>query len=453
MATLQKRTGWQEDPNRPGIYTRRPEGLEKHFAAMRDFKLHNTIASCAVVHTGLPQLEERLRSAWKMLRMTCPSIALNIEHSEHGTIYSYDTHDTSQWYAETFFVHTGIQGEQLYHRLGDVPRAQFHWLQYDNKHEFYIKLPHDYIDAIGLMHLMHVFLDLLSGTEGTYQFPPPGSEIAKLSPTFAVASGIMQEDHGELQEMNQKVVTYEPDVGCLVPAKDYELATGSQCVHRELGKESTVAIIKAAKRLNLTVSHVVHTAVALALLKVNPPAGKTTKYTPMLPVNLRDRLPPEFRGPNMPVATCFIMLHIFLTLPVSAVYTSEQFLSVARSFKAEYERLQTLPRLTNLYHPHADMLETMLKGSQKPMKILPFLSSLGVADRHLKSSYGKDLMVEDFSIRPDIMGGSQLLLWTFKSRMHLSINYTAGAYDDEMMEAWMDQVIKTLGSGLGLDLE
>ncbi len=453
MASLKDRIGWEQDPKKRGTYTRRPASHEKFFVTMRDFNLATNIAGCVVVRSTLPNLEERLPYAWRMLRMSCPSIAMTIEHSDDEYYFSYDSNeDFGQWEAETFFIHKDVNGEQLYHQLGNVPRAQLHWLEYESKHEFYIKLPHDYMDAIGLMHLTDVFLDILSkGDE--LSLPETGSEVTKLSPPFAVTSGVPQADHGELQEMVQKIAEDDAEVGCIVPVKDYQNATGAQRLVRVLSKESTVAIIEQTKRHELTVSHAFHAAMVLALLKLNPPAGESTKFTPLLPISLRNRLLPQFLGRNNAVGMYLIAMNIFLTLPVAADYDSEQIISVAKSFKAEYERLQTHPRLTNLSDPCGDMYQAALKGPKRPMKLLPFLSSLGVADQHLRSTYGKEITVEDFAIRPDIMGASQLLLWTFGNRMHLSMNYTAGAYDDEFMQAWMKEVIATLESGLEIKID
>jgi hypothetical protein len=106
-----------------------------------------------------------------------------------------------------------------------------------------------------------------------------------------------------------------------------------------------------------------------------------------------------------------------------------------------------------LYKYHADAFLNR-KGPPPTPPSGVLLSSLGVVEQYITGDYDGAVQVEKFNFGVTMMTRQMLLYpWTFKGRLHFSVNYNEAYYDAGVAEEVLTTLQNVLEKELGTKLD
>lgn len=446
--------GWKAHATEDGVYIRPVEGLED-LVSFLDSRGSSTIVSSAVsVKTSINNFEAVLRRAWVRLRNANPSLAVSVLRENNEGFLRYDANDTKEWLEETFFVHQQMTPEQMYCNTTPFKRTELHWFKGDGDHqEIYIRSIHENMDGMGVIHLTNQFLELVAASQN--EQATEKDVLLNLAPPLRIAAGVGAETYAaEGGKILQDFSAGMRENAVSLPAKHSPSSAAEPGrLDMTLSSSTTRSILKACKERGITITHAYHAALALGLMKLNPPQEGHRIHTLPILISVRDRLLPPYRGSKRPTALYTTSQFLRMAMPEPSTPQNEAFLLLARRFKDTYTDAREDVKLIAIQKALMEMTVQFLaqmKSENTTASGSPQLSSLGNLDTLLKPTYG-GLVVEKYFYGVQMRGSSQVVLWTFHGELKMAIFFDHGDFDQSFLAQLMEETRRTLLAGLGVE--
>ncbi|KAL2830812.1 hypothetical protein BDW59DRAFT_169986 [Aspergillus cavernicola] len=398
-----------------------------------------TIHSKVKVEIKLPDIESALKHAWEQARYEEPDIATFMD----GETKVYEVPDNTapqEWLDSTFIISDTIDAEGLYR---DAPRIKQATLYYLPKSTEIVLLAHHYtIDGVGALMWWHNYLSAVADPKPDITF---GNEHVRLAPSLPEVIAIGSTVPPTLEQSERAtsmLVDYTsrlPGIG--IASKVGKVPPGQcQTATYTYSPETTAAIVRACKLNGITVTSAVHAAFIRVMIKHADPESNTSRYTSAIELNLRDYL----RAPYNKSATAnyFTPLPFSVNLPASF---TELVKALGHNYRTNVRDHPEILELTGLFtQALADIVKTP-EYKAAPIPSDSLLSSLGVVEKYLRSSYSGTVVVKDFGFGLDIMlGMNSLHFYTFNDRLRLVYNYNDGYQDGAKLREYLDDMEKVL---------
>ena len=432
----------------PGRFERPFDGIERFYraSASGEGPLENlSVTAAAKIRLNVPtsDIADALRHAWKTIRHDNPQIACT-EQSDTNLYVVPDETALTTWIENTFFIVPSHTADSLLPTFTRSPSATLHYLPQSS--EVVVHCSHSRMDGIGALRLLHQLFAALAEPR-TISF---GTEPKNLSPGLFDAVGVQIDVTPEIQQTTTQLLT---TLGSSLPSLGLPKMTSNQIPgptrRRELklGIHKTHAAVKACKDLGLGVTAAVHAAVILATQQLSPPEFAGRKYTSWCLVDLR----PHCQTPYDSAAP--VALYHGAT-PTTIAPSS--FLPDARDLQSVYKQLwhpSQSNRLTGFSHFCETLASLISQSPPNPeLPSEPILSSLGVVDRYIQSSYGDTVEVNGFWMAVEILTRQvELCLWTFHDNLTLSAAFNESFYEGDYIEDFLARVWTVLLQGLNVE--
>lgn len=441
---------WKEAS--PGHFERPLDGIELWYRALGSGgaqlnREHWSVTAVAQIHLHLPADEHAvaLREAWKTLRYDHPQISCTVQ----GYMNVYEVPDETAietWLKDTFITAPSQTANSLFSTFTPSASAVMYYLPQVS--EVVIHFSHSRMDGIGALHLLHQFFKALVEPRSiTF-----GAESRNLSPGIYEATSFPTEITPEIAEAVAKMLTEFtgnlPSLGLPTIASN-QLPGPSQRRELRFSTQSTCTVMKACKDRGISVTAAVHAALINATHQLAPPELAAKKYTSWCVFDLRRYCHPPFNSAAHPVA----VYHAALI----ASMTPSSFLTNASKLQAIYKRSwdPSHSDLLGLIDPFTKGAIAML--SQPPPPNVPppadpLLSSLGVVDRYIHSTYGDKLEVKGFWLATEMLTRQvEVHVWTFQGRLTLSACFNESFYEGSFVQIFLSKIQEILYKELEIE--
>ncbi|KAL4861653.1 hypothetical protein BDV12DRAFT_207852 [Aspergillus spectabilis] len=446
---------WQEIA--PGQYQRPFDTSERLYRGIAASAAHlekqQWLVASAVQLKG-PLSTSLIQRAWTALRHKHPHIAAVADDSGSNFRYTVPTPSAlDDWTQQTFLAHPineARSAEMLESDLEPTDLFMLHYLPCSD--ELLFRAPHWRTDARGMILLQHEFLMLLAAGSVAGDFD--GSEVLRLAPPFDQVAGLSTEVTPEMGPASDAVLSVLFSGSTPASVKECLPAGTPKRPRRaaiHLPREVTAKIISASKARGQSVTTTVHAALVMAMREhVDVDDGRIMGFNPF---DVRDRLP----APWNTAAGCASLYHTGKPCSVDFVQHPD-FDAMATYLSAFYsEDLQPLfCHMIDYHRKIGDIMSVPLEDAMgMPGAARPELSSLGVIDKFLQTSYTGSVgafKVEDWWLGVQMFNRLlQMYLWTRDGRMQLGCNYNEAFYAPEFVETFLEEWKEVLIRELGIE--
>ena len=408
---------------------------------------HWTVLSLVSVRFTRPwaEFEANLRRAWIAFRYHNPALAC-LEGAGYRVYEAVDAKDTTrldQWLDESFFIHDD-HATQFLAKLAKTKFATLHCFPASN--ELLLQCSHIHADGRGMAMFWHEFLSLVAHPPAVH-FGDEGKNLSLLQDDI-LGWPTLPNIIAEQQQFSKQVLdSFKNTDPIRLPIDHYD-QTPLHTFRAEvkLSPDETAAVLSACKKRGVTVTVAWHAAVMLTIQDIQRQTTgiKRERYSSSIQVDMRRFFPPDF--PTRDHAIMAYNSCILFNVKV------DDFISTLERLKPIYEDIASghskqLQASTPLIHELSLRLSNGL-----PKSSTSNLSSLGILDKYVKTSYGDDLEVEDVWIHQTLMSAeSQMCLWTWRERLVLSgsANWAFHAPEDvtKLLLAIGERLMKELDIG------
>jgi len=448
-------------------------------------------------------VEKALRHAWLRLRYDHPTIASYVEYDavQDKWIKTYDAlHPDSsgdqpeQWLQATFVpVVSSNSGLEWCNSDPVAPKFPTLFIiaptDVDGeegstlRRDLVIRSPHDVMDGIGTLQLLHNLLTHASQAfmqPNSWSPPLPGSECENLSPPLRIAAAIPPILTLDKQDRLQNIIARNASLrkeaevltlpfkhGIMVPGKHQRIA-------HELAASDTARVLEACKLIGATVTHVYHAAVAISLrdIQVRGTASRQARYISYALVNERPRCFGDYGTTKHAAAVYHSVSGESLTLDLTIPSVTEkggsnqeqlqaEFLSLVEQVRDFYFNIRESPddlalapsfwsmAIPHLANPTSAPHETPVPPPNDSPSVS--LSSMGVVDKLITPQHGPFQMDNPWVTGEELGTGLGVFLGTWEGKLHLSAAYNDAWHDKEEVDELLKHCQGVVWKGLGLD--
>lgn len=450
-------------PASPRVYTQTYDSFQ---TVLKNFKIDQAesdrdilpFASYIKVRCTLPDIEARLRKAWKAARYHNPGLA--VELGQHYKTYQVPSlEEVDIWLWTTFRVHQDSCARDVVEQFQHAARPVLHW--FPRTQELLLICHHFYSDARGAWHFWELLLDLavepedVSFGEEGINLPLARDDLLGLPsyptlPSFIKAHKIVAESLKEdvvLLPALKKV----PDLN--------ELATSGLCsdrygqVRMALSEKQTAAMVAACQKRGVSVTAAFYAALALASQALQAEHSSWGRYS--LSFHHFDARP-WYKQTTDPRGNLGFDHHAIIPFALDLqektygelVTNADSFFKTTREdFTRDASGLDAI-----------NYLLASVMSPRTPLPSAPFFSSYGVAEKYMKTFYGQKegpwLEVEDlYNAVPmsDLVTG--VFIWTFRGRFNVFAGFHELYHTAAMFEALMQDTCERMLHGLEIEEE
>ncbi|CAO1606299.1 hypothetical protein XANCAGTX0491_009798 [Xanthoria calcicola] len=430
---------WKE--TRPGRFERPLACVEGFFKQLADTGIQINREHWAVrVHArfcwggAAENLETALRHAWKTMRFDHPEVASFAEGDTR--VYQVpDPDDLLSWLTETFVV---VQDGTVDDLLGSIRPSRFPRLYFLPQHsDLLIQIPHWYIDGIGSICLLNNLFEALADPREVAF----GTEPARLSPALEQAANLPTDPTRTHEQAASKLLTTLTGglPSTSVPMEHPHAipgATGRLAIILQNNVAQSISSVCRARKT--TVAAVLHAALIAATQELAGSEMKSCNYTSWGVFSLRPYLAPDFVNPKAHP----VNLHVCglpLTIRPSSFSANVSHLSEFYKQVANPESRANVWPLLSPFYQNLTAAASQPPQEDTPTAMGPVLSSIGIADRYLKSQYGNKVTVSRFWLSSEVLSGEPLVyLWTWQGEMSLSVCYNKELHTPDRMRGLLE---------------
>ncbi|KAJ2971816.1 hypothetical protein NQ176_g7512 [Zarea fungicola] len=379
-----------------------------------------------------------LRNAWLEMRHKFPVIASQVVGSKKVYEIAND-HTLAAWLESSFRVKTGTVND-AFKTMTNVPYITLNYFPASN--EIMIASPHTYADGRGLLYLVDAFFAAASNP-GTFKF---GDEHARLPPnedTLLSLPEVITEGH--YQKAGQTLGLLMQSDPIRMPVEDMTVPPGE--VSREELKISAPLsgrIVAACKDRGYTVTSAWHTAVVLAVAKLQAAAGQVGKvYSSFSNYDLRSVFPSSFEPRHQPIS-CY-----HTGLPLAVTPEGKSFDAISSEIRSVYKTALSVETAASF--PAVSKLAIDAFSAGLPPSSTPVLSSIGVLERFMGHSFGSEWEIEDFWMADCMLSAEvEMFLWAWKGQVVLSGSFNLAYYTNDQVAELLQNVKQELLNGLAI---
>ncbi|KAL8831676.1 MAG: hypothetical protein Q9191_000721 [Dirinaria sp. TL-2023a] len=453
----------------PTTYTRPLDPIESFFniihTAGAELGLQHWALSAGIkVRTASPTFISDLRDIWATLRYNNPIIACEMQDGQMTYRVPGSASELSQWLEATFIVHpTATSARELYGETArPFTRVVCHVLPLTQ--EILLQGTHAHLDGLGTVTLFDNLLRLLATPSSQRQKPNFGDEAKNLLPPLSTITNAPLPTSNQIERWKQDLNAW---VGAMPTRRldtfNTDRAPGrSRVTSLAFTPASTSAIIAASRKKNLTVTHTLQAAIALATRSYDaaqPPSSQNPTLSTFAIYNTRSAAlasnpykPSELVGPHLTAGL--------------AVYNVGSFLDTAASvrdtFNSHREQNYALAMLPALC---AEIPPILATPTPVP-SAAPILSSFGDLDVRLQrrycseveGAYGGDRGIEvqclDYWCTLDqLLSDVYVGMWTFRGGLRVEVGYNEVYHTKASIQRFLGGVKDQVEKGLGFCLE
>ena len=447
-------------------YARPLDSLESFFnvvhTAGAEFGLqHWALSSGIKICTSSPTFVSDLRDIWAILRYSSPILACEIQDGQMIYHVPSSESDLSEWLKETFIVHaTATSAREVY---GMTPRpltrVVCHILPLTQ--EILLQGTHAHLDGLGVVTLFDNLLRLLASPSTLRQQPIFGDEAKNLLPPLSTMTNALPTP----QQMKRWKRDLNAWVGAMptfrLGASNTDRIPGrSRLTSLEFTPVSTSAIVGACRKNNLTVTHALQAAIALATHSHGSPQLPNLQKT-FATFAIYNARPPILSS-NFYKSSELVGPHLNAGL---ALYKVGSFFDTAASVRDTFSSHREHKFALATFHSFCTDIPPILATPTPIPSAAPVLSSFGNLDARLQHRYSYEVKeiddekqneVEclDFwctldEVTPDVYVG----MWTFRGRLRLEVGYNEVYHTEESIQRFLGAVKEEVEKGLELLLE
>lgn len=374
-------------------------------------------------------IEERARAAWRRLRYKHPSIAAHL--SSGGWTYTIAAHENLEKWGHETFVSVDTSEAASFH---EEKRPTMYFLR--DLGEFRLHCPHSYLDGLGAAILFHDFLLELAGDDGkkVWGTRHPGDEVTNLPKSLWSAADISH-DTADTSSDDQLIHLPRSEILCGLPSitGGNNTPENTRIERVRLSTHQTEALYSTAKSRGLSVTHLVHAALAQAIKDIEGPV-EWAQASALLLTNLRNFCTGD---PALGSRAAALRIGIWpIEFAVhglwgTAIAIREAYRGVLNSQRS------SLPIMV-------PVLQKLLHARHPPLCESVILSSLGNVTPYLRPSYN-DIKLRDFwaTMRP-MDSSIPVHLHSLFGRGNISFHYNRSYHTDQQIKMFMGLMRETL---------
>lgn len=507
---------WQETA--PGRYEREIDEAEQFYASIAKIwegighKVF-TITACVSLSVVPPvdmdasdlsdKIDDSLLTAWKKVRFSHPTLAAPVVYDASTKkckkVYQSPTTEAEldNWMRDTFeIIDNGQTGQEFANtdppvgpvaKLYVVKAAQKHDHLNELRRDIVFRSPHDIIDGIGSLYLLHNFLlhasSAFSSSDSphTYKFTT-GNESRNLSPPFRLAANIPQfpslSQQSKLESTRSLNASLSSTSNVTVLSLPYAIHSSTPGNSKRaailLTTAQTRSIISACKERGITPTQAIHSSIALALAELQPTneASQLGRYTSYSIINLRKNCEAPYDSTQHAVSVYHsasaLRLVIDVKLPLETAIAGlvkaaeqedrdkdfevavKQVKSFSENTRVDADYLSIVPSLFSSVTPPypSNPLSSLPPLNNKPSVSL---SSLGIVDHIIDSQYHPfDVIYSPWVVGGEYSTGYGIFLGTWNGRIGLSAAYNESFHDPEEARSFLERLAKITLTGLGV---
>ncbi|KAL9595033.1 MAG: hypothetical protein Q9219_006683 [cf. Caloplaca sp. 3 TL-2023] len=378
--------------------------------------------------------EAALRHAWKTMRFDHPEIA-SFAKGEARVYQVPDLDDLLSWLTDTFVVTRDGTVDDLLASLRPYHFPRLYFLPHHS--DLLIQIPHWHIDGIGSICLLNNLFEALANPRHVAF----GTEPARLSPGLEQAANLpMDSQRTHDRAASDLLTTFTDNLPSMSVPMEYPDAipgaTGRLAI--TLQDDIVQSICRLCRARKITVTAMIHAALIAATQELAEPDVKRHNYTSWGTFSLRPYLAPAFVDPKAHPVSLFLC-----GMPLS-IRPADFFTNVSQ-LNGFYKKLATPDSRVTIWPLLAPFIDKCAAAARQPPRedtppaIGPVLSSIGIADRHLKSQYGNKVTVSKFWLSSEVLSGEPLVyLWTWQGIMNLSVCYNKSLHTSDRMQRLLE---------------
>ncbi|KAF7533712.1 hypothetical protein G7054_g6827 [Neopestalotiopsis clavispora] len=491
---------WQRDVDEIELFyyslAKKYEGTGKMF-----FAITGHLSLRVELHGQAPDLSRQrlkaaLRRGWQALRYEHPTIASQVSHDVYTgrAVKTYELCNNrdklDSWLRETLIETPGGQtGEEWANSNPPAPRlATMFVLEPTEKHisdpntiriDLVFRSPHEIIDGVGTLHMLNNFMKLVGNAykdADDFKDPnPDGTETENLSPPFRVAASVPfgLTDHQQkhlLAQNTQKAAAGQDEgdirnIGLHFDENGPKVPGYHQRVAVNFSREETKSILAACKRLDITVTHAFHAAIALAIrdLQERTDHPQKVRYVNYILRNERNSCNSPYNTSRHAVSVYHSVSGRALTVdmivpPITSTTTADETIKEFRSaldeIKTFYNEVRDDADHYALCLPiwRAATPELPQSGYSPPIpppnaKPTVSISSMGSIDSIIEQRHGSITVHSPWVTGEELGTGLGLFLGTFDDKMCLSAAYNDAWHTAYEVLGFLQHCTETVRSG------
>lgn len=428
------------------------------------------------------KITDALRTAWLALCHESPTLASWIQYDPPAGAWkrmyaplngSEDSPTVSAWLCQTFKQVSPDTNDDWFNLNPPVFKVATLFVvsppsdQDDLVHrKVYLRCPHDLVDGIGILHLVHRFFELANesyqGVARNRRWD--GNEAAYLSPPLDTAIGIrgqptdvQRQAFNDLTAKNATLQTEKPLLG-LTLSDNSGGPNSIQRVFFSLSKSLTAELVTKSKTNGITITHLVSAALTLALrdLQSFSPGTLGVRYCNQSIVNLRGFcLPsqdPLAIGNYHMIAAQSMAIDLS---PTSSHHTTkeseEELISVAKQFRDYYAAIRPVSKPIDQdllpFIPMTWELFTPKPTTQPPPQqqvASVAISSLGNISSIVRHEYGALSLTAAWVAGETLGTGISTFIQTFAGELGFSTIFNLAFHQQERIKTLQGLVLKKL---------
>lgn len=443
-------TPWEHDGQRSSRGLSYSEFVHQRFVSDTPIGTIGQWVECFTIAFSSPASKKEmvplLEQAWTAMRHRFPTITAQVE--EGRMVYrSLADDELAPWLSGSFCVHTGGTVDEVFANLTRPAAIALHY--FPDSSNLMLQSPHTHIDGRGACALWQALFETMSDSR-TSKHLGSGQDIQHLPPADDRLFPLNKEPSEKLQDHAEEAVRHfgsESAIG--IPTVDKKAApAANRRVLVKLSRSSTQAVIDACKAHKLSVTSIWHAANALSIAKLQSNAASAdTVFCPLSVFDVR-----QFA--RTPYSTDeFTVLMAANTFPIPVIDpASRSLIDLAQDIQAQYRQTFSGEGGTDLIKSYAAAMRALaMSGGPKAPNSAPIISSMGVIERFLKTSYAGGWSIDDFWVAETMAKSWPLsLLWTFDGRLTFSASYNEAHYAPDTVNAFVEGVKGEMLKGLGV---
>ncbi|GAB1317931.1 hypothetical protein MFIFM68171_08141 [Madurella fahalii] len=424
------------------------------------------------------ELAALLRNAWLQLRQKYPTLAA--ENLPQGKVYTSPSSpaELEEWLATTFIVTPGKTWVELWKNMIKTRQMTLYFCP--EVRQLFLQGEHHILDGRGMMNLWDRFFRALASPARIQDLMrADGSEVSRLPPRSDDLLDMQEKKPGRGQqralELLAPMATMKAPITIPVSRPLPRWSPENLALELKADTRTAESIAAACKAQRLSVTAAWHAAVALATQAIQakrnssaaaaaaggkntgPTAG--TQYPCLGNFDLRRYFPaPEPSPTDSDDVDAYALGNHHCVLPYVLAPDGKTFAQMARELAAFYQ--QDIPKADpEAWSALAPMIRMMVPDFTRAQleETTPALSSLGVVDKFIASSYadaagkGGGWRVEDVWFGDTVTGPwLEHFMWSWQGQLCLNTCYNPAYYTRAEVDEFNQLVLRKMLDGLGV---
>ncbi|KAK3395036.1 hypothetical protein B0H63DRAFT_533512 [Podospora didyma] len=416
------------------------------------------------------ELAPLLRNAWLQLRQQYPTLAA--ENRAEGKVYtSPSSHaELERWLATTFIITPGKTYVDLWKTMVKTKHMTMYFCP--DKGQLCLQGEHHTLDGRGILNFWDRFFKALASPAKPQELMrTDGSEVSRLPPRSDDLLDTAERKAGRGEEHALEIlaplVTMHAPISMPVARPLLRCSRQNMALELRVGARTTQRIMAACKAQRLSVTAAWHTAVvfatqaiqakgnALELARRGRSGEAGTQFAAFGNFDLRRYFPAAPEDESLPDDAYALGNHHGV-LPYVVNTEGKSFSQVAQELGGFYQR--DLPKADpEVWSALGPMIQMMVPEFTKPQleETTPALSSLGVVDKFIASSYAdaegrgswqvKDVWFGDTVTGPWL----EHFMWAWQGQLSLNTCYNPAYYTRDEVDEFNQLVVGKMLDGLG----